>query len=448
MIDRVREFLRRKFVRDTLALQIGKIGATALSMVTWVLTVRLLGFENYGVWKLVLSFFNIWLAFNLTGIGISTTTRLAEAIGRRDEPEILNLQGFYVKVTVIWSLLSLLVLSTLGTGIAARLYDGDVRVGLLAAWFALTIPADMLYTLVLVTLQSRRSMRTFAILQPVNQLVLTICILTVLLIDPTPESMVGARLVYSYSTLLLALVIYARSRQHDGIIYPRWRAIIARAVTVSPRRYWRFGVTIAFDKNLGNLFTQIPVQLVGVFAGETAAGYLSTALDGINRSNLLTSAVLNNLQAVIPQAVGRLDYVGLQRNFNRVLLAMLIWGGAFYGVLALAAPVAVPLLLGDEATPAVPLVIVLCLSGVVTTVGGIFGPLYRAFDLMRAALLAKIAAWVVLLPPGIYLLQQQDALGGAWLINGLFVLSVALTAAVTLPALHKRAVQPVQNPQS
>jgi len=42
--------------------------------------------------------------------------------------------------------------------------------------------------------------------------------------------------------------------------------------------------------------------------------------------------------------------------------------------------------------------------------------------------------------PGIWLVQQAGALGGAWTINVLYVVSVALTAAVTLPELKRRAM--------
>ncbi len=50
---------------------------------------------------------------------------------------------------------------------------------------------------------------------------------------------------------------------------------------MSPRPYWRFGVANAIDKNIAQLFTQIPLQLVGIFAGARAVGYLSLAMSGI-----------------------------------------------------------------------------------------------------------------------------------------------------------------------
>ena len=85
----------------------------------------------------------------------------------------------------------------------------------------------------------------------------------------------------------------------------------------------------------------------------------------------------------------------------------------------------------------------LAVFGVATTVGGIFGPLYRAFDMAGAALAIKVAALALMIPLGVALIDALGAVGGAWTISGLYAVSVALTAAVTLPALRRRAAEGV-----
>jgi O-antigen/teichoic acid export membrane protein len=439
MHHRLRALLRRKFVRDTLTLQAGKLVNTGLSLLVWILTIRLMGIDNYGVWGLMLSFFHIWQAFQLTGVGMSTTNRLPIAIGQDNPGEILNLMGYYVKIMLAWSAFTLLMLALFAPAAAAALYDGDPRIGQLAAWFALTVAADALYTLVIIALQSRRLMRQMALLQNLNQVALALCVVVAMLVAPTPESMVAARIVYSYGTLLLAFAFYKRLRGAAAVPFPSLRAVFARAVGVPVRGYWRSDLLMALDKNISNLYTQIPVTLVGVLSGETAAGYLRTALDGVTRAGILTEAVLLNMQAVVPQAVGRGDYAWLRDNFGRVLRGMALLGVAFYTLLGLSAPLLLPLLLGAEAAPAVPAFVVLMGFGVITAVGGIFGPLYRAFDLLGAAFGIKLITTLVMLPLGVFLIQRLDAVGGAWLINGLYALSVGLTALWMLPALQRRA---------
>lgn len=438
-MNRLHRLRESKFVRDTLVLQIGRIGTTALSFISFWLIIRLMGVESYGVWKLVLAFVAIWQTLDITGIGQLTSTRLAIAVGRKDAGDALDLMAVYVKVVLAWALISVVVLFIFGPSVAAQMYDGDHRIGTLAGWYSLSLAADTLYTLVIVSLQSRRLMRQLALLQNVNQVVLFACMVAAVLIAPTPESLLVGRLVYSYSTMALAFYLYSRLRHEAGVTFPPIGAVFRRSVSVSLRGYWRTGVAMALDKNISALFTQVPMTLVGMLAGPAAAGILGVAHDVVTRSSLLTGPILENVQAVVPQAVGRRDFARLQRNFGRVLLVMAAGASAFYVLLALAAPLVVPLVFGEDTAPAVPVVIILSFYGAISAVGGLFGPLYRAFDLMRAALTVKIITGVVLFLPGLFLISAYGAVGGAWLMNGLFLLSIVLTAVMTLPPLRRAA---------
>jgi O-antigen/teichoic acid export membrane protein len=257
------------------------------------------------------------------------------------------------------------------------------------------------------------------------------------------------RLVYSYSTMALALYAYTRLRTMGDVSYPPLRAIFARARTVSPRPYWRFGAANGIDKNLSNLFLQLPIQIVSALMGTRAVGYLDLAMSAIGYGSILTSAVFDNMAAVVPQAVGRGDFAGLRRNFLRVLLVLLVGSAVLFGALALFAPFVIPPLLGEEWEHAIPALMSLAVYGAVTTVGGIFGPLYRALNLVGWAAAAKVTALVLVLPVGYTLLQSASgiaqvnqaevgALIGAWMINGLYLISVVLTAVFTLRVLRRK----------
>jgi O-antigen/teichoic acid export membrane protein len=440
----IRSLLSRKFVQDTLALQIGKITQIALSLISSVVVWRVMGPEAFGVFALAQSFLVVWQSLDLTGVGTSTGVRLAIAIGAGDAGEILDLMAFYVKVSVAVNVGLALLIRLLGTQVASAMQNEE-RIAGLAFWLAVAFIADGLYNLVIIALQSRRSMRTLALMQNLNQLVLTVSLIAAVLISPTPESLVLGRLVYSYATLALALLAYTRVRTQGQLPYPTLRAIAARARTVSVRPYWRFGVANAIDKNLASLFVQLPVQIVGIFAGTLAVGYLNLALTGIAQSSVLTSAVFDNMQAVVPQAVGRGDYAALWRNFMRVLLVLALGAVVVYGALVLLAPLVIPPVLGAEWIPAIPVLTTLAIYGAITTVGGIFGPLYRAFSMMRPMIIMRVVVLVLVLTVGALALAgsadaQTEAVAGAWMINGLFVLSVVATAALTLPGLRKKAL--------
>ncbi len=464
MIKRLRilleRLLRRKFVQDTLALQIGKGGNAAISLVASVLIARLMGPTVFGEWALTVSFIAIWSAFNLTGVGPSTVTKLSAAIGARNDGEILNLMSFFIKMSLIWALPFIVFLFSAGIPVASYFYSHPVSfgglaglpvtleqpypgIGVAAAVFALVLIPDTFYNLIITVLTSRRSMRLLAVFQNVNNFTQSACVITALLVSPTLAGMVAGRIVYSLITAGMALWLYARERERGAVPLPSMSQVLAHVRRVPLRPYWRFGLSIALDRNLATLFLQIPMQIVGITAGAAAAGYLQLAIKAIQVPNNFTSAVFDNLQSAAPQAVGKGEYTRLRRNMRQVLLVMLVGAVGFYALFALAVLLVgdwlIPLVYGAEWAPTVPLLVLLAVFGAVTTVGGLFGPLYRALEMVRVAMLCKVIALALGLLPGVWLAQQAGAQGGALMISLLFTLSVSLTALTTLWVLNRRA---------
>jgi O-antigen/teichoic acid export membrane protein len=446
--DRVRNLYKRligsKFVRDTAALQVAKLIVAALASLSYVITLRLLGPEAYGVFGLAQGLLALVGALDLTGIGTAATTRLGIAIGEHAESTILEMMAVFIRVSVIVNGLIVVFFWAFGSQIGAVLYQDSGRIGVLAAWLSLTLPADSIYALVTISLMTRRQMRALALLQVVNQLTLTVCIVVALVLSASAESLVVARLVQAYSTMLMAWLTYRRLRTQADPVFPPLPSVLSQARHVSLRTHLGFGFANAVDKTLGNLFLQIPQQMVGALLGERSAGYLISAINGISRLGLLTSAIFENMQAIIPRQVGAGDFVGLRRHFARVVLALAAGGSLVYGALAITAPWLVPLLLGEAWRPAIPALQVLGIFGAITTAGGVFGPLYRALDAMRGAIAAKLIALALALPLGAWLLSRgaDGALVGAWTINLLFAISVGLTAWIALRALRRAAQAP------
>jgi O-antigen/teichoic acid export membrane protein len=461
LVDNTLRLFRRKFVQDTLILQLSKVGVTILGLAAWVIVPVRLGPHNYGLFALAQSLLAIWLTLDLTGLNVGILTLLSTAVGARDERQILDLLAVYVKVATLWALFTLAVLLLIGPSLALLLYRdpaplaaahvlnypllaglvtvGNSHIGVLAAVLAFGQLFDPLYNLFLGAFRSRRTMRQVAVMQNINQFILTVCLVSAALISPTAEGQVVGRIVYSAATLLVIVLVYQRTRTAGPVPYPPVANILRRALTVSYRPYWRYGLSTALDKNIANLYTHVPLQLVGILAGPVAASYIQLGLRGINRTSFFTSAIYENMQAVVPQSVGRQDYARLWKNFLRVLAVLTLGGLAFYALVILLAPLLLVPIFGEDWLPILPLLPAFTLYGLATTVGGVFGPLYRAFDLMRAALLTKIAALLVMIPVGVWLIEQAGALGGVWTINGLYVISIGLTAAFTLPVLRRYA---------
>lgn len=467
MRARLQQLSQRKFVRDTAILQSAKFVVLGFSILSSLVVWRLLGPDLYGIWGLGQSLFIVLSLVNLSGVAMSTTTRLPIAVGANDQPEITRLMGLHLQFTLLANGLIILFLLFLGTWITTQLYpDASVadRVSGIAVGVAVASIADGFYNLLLLTFASRRLMGWYAVMQMVNQVVLTSLNIIFVGLLRQPEGLLLARICYSYITFFIALWAYQHLKHRDDVTFPAISNVVRMMFKVSPIPYLGFGVTNAMDKNASSLFQHLPLQLVGIWGGTTAVGYLNLALNGLAQLSVFTAAIFENMQAIIPRAVGRKDYVSLQRNFTRVLMLLTLGSAVFYSVFALLAPLVLPIVLGDHWRPAIPTLSVLAIFGAFTTVGGLFGLLYRALDLLRPALIVKVVTWVIVFIPFWLVVQpeapvywgenfiepqvianamnlhaQSVSVAGAWLINLLYVVSIVLTACITLPVLKRRA---------
>lgn len=464
-IQRARAVFHRKFVQDVIALQIGRFGATGVGLLSTLVVTRVVGPAGYGVYGLANSIFSTFGLLNLSGAGQSTATKLPKAIALGDRNAALDVMAYHMQASLLLTVGIALLMLLLAPPYAA-LTQGSAAIGWLAALLAFTGPADATVVLVSASLQSKRQMRALASLQTGSQVILSIVMIVFVLLSPTAEALIAARLAHSFTTLAVSILLYGRLLAQGEMALPTLRAVLARALTVSPRPYWRFGVANAFDRNLSSVMTQIPLQLVGMIGGPQAAGYMGLGLRGYAQVAVFTSALFDAMQAVVPRAVARAEYTKLWGALWRAVLALAGGSLLVYGATALIAPFVIAPLFGREWIPAIPAIMVLAYYGGLTTVGGVFGPVYRALGFMRAAVISKIIALVLVLPLGYLLLQgyavlpldafsglnallpaglqgmgqaSAAAAAGGLIVNALYTLSIGLIAIVSLREVRRRA---------
>lgn len=324
------------------------------------------------------------------------------------------------------------------------------------------------YHLMLLVLQSRRSMRAYTLLEN-GGVVVDVALVVIVVVTKTGAA--GLVVAYLLSALVKAagsVWAYRDLQRRRAEELPSIGEILTAARHNSPRPYWRFGFSLAIDKNLASLFLLLPQQFVGTAHGPAAVGFLKLAISALNKPAVVFTGILTNLAARVPANVGRGEYAQLEVNMRKVILVVIPGALILFSAFAVLAPLAVPILIGDEYTPVIPLIRVLCIYAVISGVGGVFGPLYRSLRLMRPILVAKVAALALAALPALWLVQQPfealigadtlnrlghglavlpplwladnfAALGGAWAINLVYALSVGLTIAITWPAMRRRA---------
>lgn len=439
-MKRFTALLRHRFVQDTLALQISSVLVIGLSALSSIVVLRALGVDSYGTLSLAQALFATLQAFNVLAPGAAAQVTLSQAHAAGDSEKILDVMAHSLKLGLLWSAFCATLLMLAGVPLANWLYQGTQDIGVLASTISLAQFADTLYNLLLMTLISRRAMRLLAVVQTVNQGVLSLCLLGAALIAPSAAAQVAAQLVYAYVTAGLLLLLYLRERSRQPALYPTPAALAARVWTIPLRRYAGLNLLSTVDKKLAGLMSEIPLQLTGWLLGVAAAGVLKAAQTVIGMLLLFTGSVNSSLQAVIPQAVQRGDFQWLWRNYLRVLFVLCAILLAVFIPLAMLSPVIVPLVFDADWELLTPLISVLCVYAVVSAAGATTGAIYRTLELYLPMIMVKLVLIPVTLPVGILMMTRWGVLGSAWYTNLLFTAWAVVTLSLTLRAVRQRAV--------
>ncbi len=435
LIDEIKRLGRSKFVRDTVTLQAGSLALTAIGAASFVVVARGLGREAYGVYQLVLNSYGLLMTLNLTGLGPSTITRLAEAIGAGDRDRVRDQMAFFVQVSLAVAVLALAAAALFGPLLAVNPLISDLLLVYMLTLFLLPW-----HHLLLLVLQALRIMHGYTLLDNAGNLIEAVLKIAVVLLGWGAAGVIGALVATAAVKAVGSLILYRRLQRQRPELLPTVGEVLGAARRNSPRPHWQLGFLLAVDKNVAALYTLLPVQALAMISGEAAAGFLRLGLHALSYVNMLFNGILTNLESRLPALAGQGDYTRLADNVRRVLRYLIPIAAVMYGGFALLAPLVAPIL-GEEYVPAIPVIRVLCLFGLVTGIGGVFGPLYRTLRVMRGILAIKIGALVAMLAPGFWLIASYGEVGGAWAIVLIYVLSVGLTIALIWPRLRRLAAE-------
>jgi len=432
----LREFLARKFVRDTLVLQVGDTLNLGVAFLTSVLLARLLGPSGYGVYALVFSLFGALTFAGDLGLAPATVTQLAEALARGERAAAAEFCGYFVKLSAVLGLAFIVVGLALGPPLAGWLY-GRSLIGLLAGLLMADQLLGLPRNLVRVAFQSARRMSWLSAFEVGRGLVRLGLVALFLILGLGVGGVVLAELIAAALASLAAWPLFNRLREAEAGAMPSWAETWDQARRVPLRKHFAFGFKIVLDRNVVRVLEVVPFLILGRYAPAAEVGFLRLAWGAINLPLNLLTAIANNLAARLPQLRGLGDWAGLWRVFFRTSLAGGILSLAGVGLFALLAPWLIRVIYGAQFLPALPFVYILALgaalSGFFAGVGALYRTLYRV-GLLVAANLIQLALYL----PACYLLVKGlGTTGGAVFISGR-VLALNLVAFGLALALLRR----------
>lgn len=369
MRQAVQRLVKMPFLRDAAVLQAGMWFTTVMQAITGILTARLLGVEQYGLFALVLTAVGTIGAFANIGQSFSALTLLSEGYARRSRDEADSALAHYVQCCVYWML---------PLTLSASVLSFVAPVGPETRWWLalgfLTLPPMIVTDFMSLVFQGTRRIPALTKMESIFAVIDAVLPLAFLLSWPSITSLLCGRLLSSILRALVALCFWYTELRHDpllpGLAVRRW---LLR--TPFQRQALKLAGWIAADVQVDRIFRQIPYYLLG-FSGQTAAvGQFRALMSYVDLSNALSGSAGRLLSSVLPSLYVK-DEKAFERSFWKANLANLAVSGAILMVLLAAGNSLLTLLYGEAfAVPTLAFVFLspLVLNGI--TVG--FGTYYR-----------------------------------------------------------------------
>ncbi len=416
------------FGRALLKLQVGSLGLTAISFVASVLLARTLGPAVYGAYTLVMSAGTTIGLLRRLGQDYAATTQLAEGHGVGDRRKVRDALVFYVFMSVVTSAVVLPLAILLAPWIVALFLDNADLTTPLQLYLVQGLWA-VIPGWTVIALQASRRMGQLVVLENVSS------VATALL--PVSFALAGFGLVGVFTGQVLAsliavgigFVLYRRLVAQDPLfptVGELLGGVIRPEIPLWPAT--RFGLSIAFDKNLVSLYNLAPILLVARFVPSDEVGQLRVALSYMAIPAVLLTPISRLLMVDIPRLrVTSPDRV--RPEFLRVTLL----GGAASAALAISFAgiswLAIPLLYGADYAAAPPLTLALLLDAATLGLGIAAGPIFRTYDRTDLPIRTSIVILVIGLP-ATYLLAGWAGPLGAALAYGAMILASRLVSYV------------------
>jgi O-antigen/teichoic acid export membrane protein len=414
-----------------LKLQVGSLGLTAISFVASVLLARILGPSLYGAYTLVMSAGTTIGLLRRLGQDYAATTQLAEGHGTGDRNKVRDALIFYVFMSVATSVVVLPPAILLAPWLATLSFgpggDNDLTTPLqlyLVQGFWAVIPG---WTVI--ALQASRRMGQLVVLENASSLATAILPVTFALAGFGLLGVFTGQVGASLLAVGIGVILYRRLLAEDALL-PSFGAL-ARGIIRPGIPLWpstRFGLSIAFDKNLVSLYNLAPILLLAQFVPDDQVGQLRVALSYMAIPAVLLTPISRLLMVDLPRL-----RVTAPEQVRPAFVRITLLGAAVSAALAVPfaaiAWLAIPLLYGSAYGDAPALTLALLLDAASLGLGIAAGPIFRTYN--RTDLPIRTSIVVLALGiPATYLLAGWAGPLGAALAYGAMILASRLVSYV------------------
>jgi len=331
---RLRAFGERKFVRDTVALQLGSVVTSGTYLVTSVLTARGLGKQELGRWatsREMYMFVFFLVSMGLTNAAVSLYSR---AKGAQDHERAVMALAALLKAGLIVSLAVMAAGFFALPAIAERVFSGDREVGEVARILSLAVAGEGLRGLTLAVLNGTRQMVRYAIFDAQTNVLRVALVGVALLIERSPQAVAWAFVAHAACTGLLTVRAYVKARRElSPSLRPPPLGEVLRAVPKAHlRELLSISTMLAMVKAMNVVVPRLGMLFIPALAVEVSEGFKANGAYQIG--NVLTLVLTGAVGAigtnVLPTLGVKLGQDGVQLRERGALMRKLsLTSGSF-----------------------------------------------------------------------------------------------------------------------
>jgi stage V sporulation protein B len=407
--EKILKWVSHPFTKDVAVLQTSSILARAVAVLASLIFARILGPEQYGFYGLVFALGGTINIFQDFGIGQAAINLLARARSQNDFAETNQVLNFFGLVSIIGLFTTGLAGFLLAPYLGDKFYH-DRYLGELAAIVVAITALTFFYPLAAIVLQVWRKMKSLAILESSNKILMALVPLGLVLLGLKVFGIVIGQLVATIIISIVGIIVYQQLVKVEPLVPKMGEFFRQRLSWKKFKQFFRFSMEIAVGKNLIKFVGTVPLLFTGYFmATDSGIGFYKIALAYVSLPLLLLDPVtrLLDVQFSFTQTAGP------QKLFRRFWQVSLVSLAVMLAIILLMVLLASPVieLIFPQYKPSIRLIYGLALYPAIIAADVGIAPLFRTLNKMRVLVAIQFINLTCLIPTSYYLIRFHHIKG-------------------------------------
>ncbi|MFH1308717.1 MAG: oligosaccharide flippase family protein [Patescibacteria group bacterium] len=400
MILKLKKFTKTSFVRDIGILQVGNFFSILMGIVGSIFLARLLLPETYGMYGLIFAFVGVIGIFMNWGADYAGTTLLAEAYAKKDRDEVINILTYYIKLS-FFTVFIIGILGIIFSPAITQLLYHDSQIGHLGRIILIGVCFNVVYNMLNMILQASRKIKQLVVFEIFNRIIFIFLPIAFVLLGFGLSGVVWGYFLSALIFLFISLLaIYFLSKKEE--LFINLKNIFSNFKKINFKKYFNFGFLIAINKNVGTLFSLLPIIILGILTVSSGVAYFKIALGYIGIPLMVLNPVSRLLGVQLPKSKTYGIKI-LRKHFYRVSL----YSGLIFIILMIPfvvfSPFLINLFYGAEYIDSINLIYWLSLFGIISSFSVGLGPIYRTLDKMKIAVATVVVQTILMVLVALFL---------------------------------------------